>query len=166
MSRDDPVKQAAKRDAIDITGMNTETDETTGELIHHHQHPMAFKANRLTSEESRALAPDGIAAAGFQRPLTEPSEHLSLCTRLSRNHGEAYFCSTDKACVECRITRPHRSDHSSPRMVPPSPQVYRFPAYLRRVHGFPMLRLLRRLRPSMKPSLVCAASWTCCPAAH
>ena len=31
--------------------MNTETDETTGELIHHHQHPMAFEANRLTSEQ-------------------------------------------------------------------------------------------------------------------
>ena len=51
LSRDDPVKHAAKRDAIDITGMNTETDETTGDLIHHHQHPMAFKANRLTSEQ-------------------------------------------------------------------------------------------------------------------
>jgi hypothetical protein len=51
-------------------------------------------------------------------------------------------------------------------MFPPSPQVYRFPACLRHVHGFPMLRLLRRLRPSMKPSLVCAASWACRPAAH
>jgi hypothetical protein len=24
---------------------------TTGKLIHHHQHPMAFEANRLTSEQ-------------------------------------------------------------------------------------------------------------------
>ena len=72
--------------------------------------------------------------------------------------GWFIVCSTDKACVECRVARHHPSDHSSPRMFPPSSQLYRFPACLRRVHGFPMLRLLRRLRPSMKPSLVYAAS--------
>ena len=31
--------------------MNTETDDTTGKLIHYYQHPMAFEANRLTSEQ-------------------------------------------------------------------------------------------------------------------
>jgi len=48
LSRDDSVEPAAKHDAIDIAGMNTESDETAGELIHHHQHPMAFETNRLT----------------------------------------------------------------------------------------------------------------------
>ena len=111
------------------------------------------------------MAPGDIAVAGFQRPLTEPGVHLSLCTRLSRNHGESRLpvCSTDRACVECRVARRHPPDHSSPRMFPPSSQLYRFPACLRHVHGFPMLRLLRRLRPSMKPSLVYAASSTCQP---
>jgi len=29
--------------------MNTETDQTAGELIHHYQHPTVFETNRLTS---------------------------------------------------------------------------------------------------------------------
>ena len=36
---------------INITGMNTETDDTTGELNYYHQHPMALEANRLASEQ-------------------------------------------------------------------------------------------------------------------
>ncbi len=31
--------------------MNTETDETAGEPIHHHQNPMAFEATGLTTEQ-------------------------------------------------------------------------------------------------------------------
>jgi hypothetical protein len=46
------VDHAAKRDAIDITGMNDQTDQTAGELIHHYQLPIAFETNsRLTSEQ-------------------------------------------------------------------------------------------------------------------
>ena len=31
--------------------MHTETDKAASELIHHHEHPMAFQANRFTSEQ-------------------------------------------------------------------------------------------------------------------
>ena len=67
-------------------------------------------------------------------------------------------CSTDRVCVERRGANPLRPDHPSPRMFPPSPQPYRFLARLRPVHGFPVLRLLRGLRPLIRSSPVSAAS--------
>ena len=69
--------------------MHTKANDAPRELVHDHEHPVGLEQNGLATKESRALAPDGITAAGFQRPLTEPSVHLSLCTRLSRNHGES-----------------------------------------------------------------------------
>ena len=75
--------------------MYAKANDAPGKLVHDHERPVGVEQNGLATKESRALAPGGIAAAGFQRPLTEPSVHLSLCTRLSRNHGEAFFCSTD-----------------------------------------------------------------------
>jgi hypothetical protein len=43
-------------------------------------------------------------------------------------------------------------------MIPPSSPAYRFLACLGPAHGFPVLRLLRRLRPLIMSSPVSAAS--------
>jgi hypothetical protein len=81
------VEQTAKCSAIDVADLDAEADYALDKLIHNDQDSMDLEADRLAAKWSRALAPGDIAAAGFQRPLTEPGEHLSLCTRLSRNHG-------------------------------------------------------------------------------
>ena len=66
--------------------------------------------------------------------------------------------STDTTSVERRVAKPDRLDDPSPRIVPPSSEVSRLPASLRPVHGFPVLRLLWRLRPCPHSSPVSAAS--------
>ncbi len=38
------AEYTGKRDAIKVAGMNTESDETAGENIHHFQHPMTFES--------------------------------------------------------------------------------------------------------------------------
>ena len=41
------VKHAADTDAIDVSPVNTEADDTASENIHHQHHPMAAQDDRL-----------------------------------------------------------------------------------------------------------------------
>ena len=39
------------RHSVDITGVDTKVNDTSSEWVHHYQHPVTAKANRLTPEE-------------------------------------------------------------------------------------------------------------------
>ena len=50
----DGVEHLAQGLAIDYLRLHPESNESTCELIHHHEHPMALKRHGLTSEEIHA----------------------------------------------------------------------------------------------------------------
>src|SRR3977135_4493113 len=48
------VEHAAEVGAIDRTAMHADSDETTRELVHDHEHPVAPEHDRLASKEVHA----------------------------------------------------------------------------------------------------------------
>ena len=54
MPGDRSLEHATQRDAVDEAGVNAETNDATGKLVHHHQHPMRSQSGRFTSEQVAA----------------------------------------------------------------------------------------------------------------
>ncbi len=112
--------------------------------------------------ESRRRAPSRFSAAGFSSPLAEPDVHLSLCVRLSRRHGKVRRVHCLTPLIEFALNAEYTDLVSLMIRVhvitPPQRSLSHLPAFLRHVYGFPVPRLLRKLRPRCRPFPVVAAS--------
>ena len=45
------IEHSAECGSVDVAALNGESNNATGELIHHHQHPVALQYNGLASKE-------------------------------------------------------------------------------------------------------------------
>jgi hypothetical protein len=129
--------------------------------------PLAL--HRRNQCETRAIGRVGarrlhrLAPVGFRAPLSEPGVHLLLCTGLSIDVDAKSEIATSRIQLPCSIKSQLLSELVATYMASPAAWMpYSSTASLRHVHGSPVLRLLRRLRPPRETS----PDWAACRASR